>query len=126
MEIPLRKFPIPVGKLACLTSRTLEEFLGEILKTALNLPFERSFKLLQNPQQHCEKFLFKRTFVPARGLARGAWPGRCQAAEVKGSGSTGGANAAPRFHTQHAAAQLAPSGSQHRAGWLLDPPAFRR
>lgn len=103
MEIPLRKFPIPVGKLACLTSKTLQEFLGEILKTALNLPFERNFKLLQNPRQHCEKFLFKRIFVPARGLARGAWPGRCQAAEVKGPGALLPAPAAQEVLTRHLA-----------------------
>lgn len=45
MEIPVRKFPIPVGKLASLTSQTRQEFSGEVL--ALNLPFEQSLQPLQ-------------------------------------------------------------------------------
>lgn len=45
MEIPIRKFPDPVGKLASLPPKTRQEFSGEVLD--LNLPFEQSLQPLQ-------------------------------------------------------------------------------
>lgn len=106
---------------------------GRDFKNCFKSSVWAKFQALTKPTAALWKVSFQKNLCPSSGLGTrslaGSLPGRRgegPGSAAAGSSSTGGANAAPRFHTHHAAARLAPRGSQQIEGWLLDPPAFRR